>query len=124
MTSAILAAMLQGTGDPKPASRRWTTANKALGVAALLGLAGDWLTTVDLARREEEGHREMNPILGSRPSVGAVNSYMGAATAGLGLLAHLLPPKKRNLFLGGVAGVEIANALRNRHLGLRFNLHF
>jgi hypothetical protein len=123
--SAILSALLaqSAQANKPPSSKRWTATNKALAGAAFAGMLGDWLTTVDISRNRPY-RSEMNPILGSQPSVGNVNTYFALATAGSGLIANALSPKLRNLFLGGLSAVELASVLHNRKIGLKFNFRF
>lgn len=120
MAGAILAAFLGG--DP-PKSKKWTTANKILAGTALTSLLLDHATTVDFARNNR-GLEEANPILGKRPSVGQVNAYSLSVALSGALLANKLPPKWRNIFLGGVTALELGAMLNNRRNGFRFNFRF
>lgn len=112
-----------GPGPKKPNPRGWTTANKALAGTAAAGLIGDWLTTIDIARRPNE-FGEMNPALGRHPSVGRVNTFFGLSALGSGLLASKLPPKWRNVFLAGLSGLEAAMVLRNATGQARVGFNF
>lgn len=112
--------------------RSWSPANKALGVVATGLMFADWLQTIDIARRggtnpdgSARGFQEMNPFLGSDPSVGRVNTLVPIGMVILLGTAHLIPDRKaRSYFLVGFDTLELLNVIRNKRRGLRFNFHF
>lgn len=101
--------------------RRFDTADKILLVTSTLALAADWSTTVDGARR---GAREYNPLLGSSPSVGRLNTYFAACALGNALLASRLSPTWRKILFTVVTLRSTHAALGNRSRGLRFSFQF
>ena len=89
-----------------PARVSWNRTHTALAGAFVVTLLIDAGQTRQLARRGWPGFREANPLLGSRPGVGRVNSY--TALAGLGVLgaAAALPPRLRPWLLGAAIAVQ------------------
>ena len=123
MTAAILpqptAPAVAPAGPALP--WHWDKTSQALLAASLLGQTGDWLTTVDIARRPDEFH-EQNPLLPAHPSVGRVNTQAGLIALGELGIASALPPGWRKGFLAASALTKALAILHNRQLGLRFNL--
>ena len=67
--------------------------------------------------------KEMNPILGERPSVKRVNRYFALGFIGSWFLAYVLPPKRRRKWEYYLVGVEIFCVVDNYNLvglGTRF----
>lgn len=95
---------------PPTSAHHWTPLNKVLAgtTAGLQGL--DWAQT--LAFRAH-GDPEGNPLLGSAPSAGKVNTLVPLgmlATQGIGAL---LPSGARNVWYGGMSALELAAVLHN-----------
>ena len=89
-----------------PARVSWTPSHTALASAFIVTLLIDAAQTRELARQGWVGFREANPLLGTRPSVGRVNSY--TALAGLSVLgaAAAAPPRLRPWLLGAAIAVQ------------------
>ena len=89
------------------------------GVATTLNVI-DWGQTLDIAEKPDE-YSEINPILGKHPSRAEVNRYMACSMTLRLLIAHVLPSKYRNYWLG--ASIMVTGYLvgHNYHLGLRAN---
>lgn len=100
----------------------WAPSHTALAGAFVVTLLIDAAQTRELARQGWAGHRETNPLLGERPSIGRVNSY--TALAGLSVLgaAAVAPPRLRPWLLGAALAVQaftIGSSVR-QGLPLRF----
>ncbi|HWC73263.1 MAG TPA: hypothetical protein VG454_04930 [Gemmatimonadales bacterium] len=96
--------------------------DQALRFASSALIVADWLTTIDGIRK---GYREMNPLIGPKPSVGRVNLMIGA-----GLLMNTFavpqiknPVLRRGLWLG-VLLFELDAVHSNRKAGCGFNFSF
>lgn len=98
----------------------WETSDYALAGAALAALAVDWGQTRHIARNP---HRfsEQNPILGTAPSVGKVDTYFVGAMVGTLAVAHLLPGDWRRMFLAGALTVELGVVQQNRSIGIKMD---
>jgi hypothetical protein len=105
-----------------PARVSWNQTHTVLAGAFVVTLMMDAAQTRELARHGWSGFREANPLLGTRPSVGQVNTY--TAIAGLTVLgaAAALPPKVRPWLLGAAIAVQaftVAGSVQNG-LPIRF----
>src|SRR5262249_25262017 len=100
------------------AADAWETTDYYLAGAALAALAVDWGQTRHIAKNPQR-FTETNPILGSSPSVGKVDTYFVGAMVGTLALAHVLPGDFRQLFLGGVLTLELGVVQQNRSLGIK-----
>jgi hypothetical protein len=89
------------------------TADKALYAASTLALAGDWLTTVHMARAGWVGKEESNVILGSKPSVGKLNTYNAGFFVIHTAAALFLPKEVKKLYLVAVTALEATLILGN-----------
>ena len=99
-----------------PARRSWTTSHTALASAFTVMLLVDAAQTRELARRGWPGFREANPLLGSRPSVGQVNTYTALAAASTLTIAAIAPPRLRSWLLGAALALEavtVGGSVRN-----------
>lgn len=90
----------------------------ALAVAAFLSLGLDWGQTLAAARAPARW-REQNPLLGSHPSVGQVNTYFVVAAGATALGGAVLPARARGWWYGTVAALELVTILRNHAVGVR-----
>ena len=106
---------------PAPEPPRWTLLDKGIAAGSGMGLLADWLQTQNSRQR---GFGEMNPILGSHPSSGAVNAYFGLLMAGQLLGNAKLSPTLRRLMNVGILAAEVPTVLRNRSLGIGFSAPF
>lgn len=89
----------------------------ALTAIAVLLLILDWRQTLQIAR--DPGRRELNPILGPKPSVGRVNVYFAAWVGVLIAGAFLLPHIAALVLMLVVIAVETWTVSRNYRRGLR-----
>ena len=107
---------------PLPATARaqWETEHTILAVTSSATITADWLLSIDAVRRDN--FDEMNPLLGSRPSVGRLNTYNILVLGGNLAIGRVLPSKLRTLWFTAVAAFESAIVLHQRNIGLRFNL--
>ena len=102
------------------AAAQWQTEHTVLAVTSSATIAADWLLSVDAVRRGT--FDEMNPLLGSRPSVGRLNTYNILVLGGNLAIGRLLPGKLRTLWFTAVASFESAIVLHQYNVGLRINL--
>jgi hypothetical protein len=105
-----------------PARLSWSRSDVALAGAFTAALLIDAGQTRGLARGGWQNFRESNPILGSHPSVGQVNTY--TAVAGLSVLgaAAALPPRLRPWLLGAALAVETFTIAGTVHQGIAIPL--
>lgn len=90
--------------------------------ATFLGVTSmDWSQTQEIATHPME-YRELNPVLGSHPSVGAVNLYFPSAMALHALIAYALPKPYREIWQSVWIGVESYTVINNASIGLK--IHF
>ena len=108
----VLVPSLCRAADP------WESTDYALAGAALAALAVDWGQTRYIAKNTHH-FNETNPVLGSTPSVGKVDTYFVGAMVGTVALAHLLPSDWRQLFLTGTLAVELGAISQNRSIGIK-----
>ena len=99
---------------------QWKTEHTILAVTSSATIAADWLFSVDAARRGT--FDEMNPMLGSRPSVGRLNTYNLLALGGNLAIGRLLPSKFRTLWFTAVTAFESAIVLHQYNIGLHIDL--
>ena len=108
----LLLASLPACADP------WTSADTAR-QAIFTGLAVvDWAQTRRIARQPV--YYEMNPVLGSHPSVGQVDAYFAGAIVGHAAVSYLLPAGWRAGWQYVWIGIEAQKTYHNRSIGLRF----
>ncbi len=110
--AALLGAQVVHAADP------WSATDKALGVTAATALALDWRQTQMISENPTKW-RELNPILGSHPTIAAVNRHFAANAIMIGLIANYLPSKYRKAYLGAVSVVEFSCAGHNYKMGIR-----
>lgn len=118
---AIACALSMCSGTAKAAlCEEWSATDTALAVTASALTVADWLQTQDIVRRQTRGEDiiEINPILGLRPSRGAVNKYFLTTMVLGSILTCTLSSTHRKWLLGGVIALESAVVLHNRGLGL------
>lgn len=65
-------------------------------------------------------YRELNPILGERPTTEQVNAYFAASIVGNALISCLLPPSWRVPFQYISIGYEAAFVVNNFSVGVRW----
>ncbi len=69
--------------------------------------ACDWGQTRSAATKGWRDHYEANPVMGSTPSTGRVDAYLGAVIASTVLLGYVLPEKLRPFLYGAVIAIEV-----------------
>lgn len=97
---------------PKP-----STVDRIAKIAAPALTVADWLQTMNIAGHPKTW-KEHNLLLGDHPSQGKVNTYMGLATVASMLGPDVLPKKLRTPARLAWAGLELANVIRNRAIGI------
>ncbi|PYO63159.1 MAG: hypothetical protein DMD49_13775 [Gemmatimonadetes bacterium] len=102
------------------AEAQWQTEHTILAVTSSATITADWLLSADAVRRGT--FDEMNPLLGSRPSVGRLNTYNVLVLGGNLAIGRLLPSRFRTLWFTAVASFESAIVLHQYNLGLRIRL--
>jgi hypothetical protein len=65
-------------------------------------------------------YREMNPVLGERPSRKQVDRFFVASLLINNAVCLVLPPEKRKWYAGAVAAIEIGIVVHNGALGIGF----
>jgi len=105
-----------------PARISWTRSEIALATGFTATLLMDASQTRGLARGGWNGFRELNPLLGSKPSVGRINAY--TAVAGLAVLgvAAAVPARARPWVLAAAFLVESFTVSRNARAGIPITL--
>jgi hypothetical protein len=96
----------------------WEFTDYALTGAALAALAVDWGQTRHIAKNPSR-FDEKNPLLGTAPSVGKVDTYFVGAMLGTVAVARLLPRDYRRLFLAGTLSMELSVIDQNRSIGVK-----
>jgi len=99
-----------------PATRRGV--NYATLGAALTAITCDWGQTRATALGGWDNHYEKNPILGSAPSVTAVDLYMIGSMTLVVTAGHYLPEWLRGAFYGGVFLGELKTLSDNVQTGM------
>lgn len=97
----------------------WTDEHRRWYVASNVLLLADWSTTRDMTRRYDEGYREMNPILGSRPSTQKLDLYFITVLIGHYFVTDYFKGRDREIYLYSVSAVEGAAVANNLNIGLR-----
>ena len=95
---------------PPFSARHWTPANKLL-AGTTAGLQGiDWLQTLAFRAR---GDQEGNPLLGRHPSEGHINTMIPLGMLASQGIGAALPNPVRNIWYGGLSGLEVAAIVHN-----------
>jgi hypothetical protein len=102
----------------------WTKTNIVLGTTATIVHVLDWGQTLDMVNRSNEFHEDnfiTKRIIGEHPSRSEVNVFM-ASTLLLKLgIAHVLPAKWRNYFLGVSIIWQGQTVYNNYRIGLKID---
>ena len=101
------------------ATAQWRAEHTVLAVTSTGMIATDWLLSVDAVRRGT--FDEMNPLLGSHPSVGRLNAYNICALGANLAIGRLLPSGLRTPWFTAVASFETAIVLHQFNIGLHLN---
>ena len=105
---------------PAAVQAQWRTEHTVLAVTSSATIASDWLLSVDAVRRGN--FDEMNPLLGSHPSVGRLNTYNVLVLGGNLAIGRALPARVRTLWFTAVSSFESAIVLHQINIGLHLNL--
>ena len=100
-------------------SREWTEEEKRWGATAGALLVADWATTRNMTYRYNENYYEQNPLLGRRPSTGAVNLYFLAVTPAVFLAADYFSDYRKEI-LQATSLIELVMVGNNLRIGLKF----
>lgn len=115
--SVLLLAALLIPG--RAAQAQWRTEHTVLAVASTATITADWLFSVNAVRRGN--FDEMNPILGTRPSIGRLNTYNFVVVAGNLAIGRMLPSRLRTLWFTAITGFESAIVLHQVNIGLHID---
>lgn len=104
---------------PAKIAAQWKAEHTVLAVTSSAAIAADWFLSVDAVRRGT--FDEMNPMLGSRPSVGRLNTYNVLVLGGNLAMGELLPAKLRTLWFTAMTSFEAAIVLHQYNIGLHLD---
>lgn len=107
----VLLLMCEAKAEP------WTKEQMQLGAIAAGLYVVDYGQTRNIAKNPQQ-FRELNPLLGSHPTLGQVNRHFLIGTAVVFSAAHFLP-QYRSTILKTFIVIETVNTVRNYHVGLR-----
>ena len=77
----------------------------------------DWTQTRYIATHPEQYH-ELNPLLGTHPTLGYVNNYFALGLIGHWAITYMLPAHYRPIWQYGSIAVEGYFVLHNRSIGI------
>lgn len=107
---------------PDRKSSGWDLSDTAWESAYLLSHIADWGQTRDIASQCGSGnYKEMNPVLGSCPSMSRVNTYFISTALLHAGVSAMLPRKYRRFFQTSTMIMEIGYVTNNYNIGLKFN---
>ncbi|MGA8007725.1 MAG: hypothetical protein WCA17_16690 [Burkholderiales bacterium] len=99
------------------AADEWTMEERTSFAMSSVLLVADWAQTRQVARNPD-ALREINPILGTTPSMGRVNAYFGTALLLNYVIGNSLAPGWRRAWFVSVGTVEANVVQRNLSIGL------
>ena len=97
----------------------WSHTDTALQLSYTALHIADWGQSLDI--ENHPNHFETNPVLGSHPTRGEINTYFATTLALHWLIARALPQKWRNQFQLGTIALEFDVVSDNRSAGIRVN---
>lgn len=116
----MILTALDGNAAPRWWEKHeWSQRDTALQLSYTALHIADWGQTLDI--ENHPGHFETNPILGSHPTRGEINTYFASTLALHWLIARVLPQKWRNQFQLGTIALEFDVVTDNRSAGIRVN---
>lgn len=98
----------------------WTRADTYREVAYLALHCADWSQTLTIADNPQKWN-ETNPILGSHPSRGDVNTYFIATGLLHPVISYVLPRPWREVWQYGTIGLEVVVVGNNARIGIGFS---
>ena len=98
--------------------RKWTKTDTAFQLAYYTLHTVDWLQTRYIAKRPEK-YYESNPLIGTHPSIGRVNTYFAVTAVINTLVPYALPKPYRTYWQGGMIGIEAVCIGSNARLGVK-----
>ncbi len=116
MRPRALAALLLLAPLGARADGRWTIADTALEASFAAAVAVDWAQT---RWALDNGHRELNPLLGPEPSAARLNMLVLAAAAGHAAVSLALPRPYRRWWQSMTLIVELGAVGHNFAAGAR-----
>lgn len=99
---------------------QWKAEHTVLAIASSATITADWLLSANAIQRGT--FDEMNPLLGSRPSVGRLNTYNLLVLGSNLAIGRLLPSKFRTIWFTAVTSFETAIVLHQYNIGLHIDL--
>lgn len=112
----LLLAVLCGTAH----AQRWSDDQRTLASMYAAAWAIDWGQTRRIAQ-EPQRWVERNPVLGTHPSVGRVNTYFCVAPLAGYLVLDRMGSENRTTVLKLLTMVEIATVAGNHSIGIRMS---
>lgn len=109
----LLALLFMATAKAEP----WTTEQKQLGIIAGGLYLIDYGQTRHIAKNPHQ-FKELNPLIGTHPTLGQVNRHFLISSAIIFSAAHFLP-QYRSTILKTFIVIETVNTIRNYHIGIR-----
>lgn len=124
MKSLILALALLITSTANAGCSMLNEEDQKWFIASNVAIFADWQTTRDLARRTNEGYREIGPIakqlIGSQPTVAKVDAYIAARfLVNYYMACKIENNEYKNMYLVITTVSHGLAATNNYNLGLR-----
>lgn len=119
ITRALAALLCIGAVMPVHASE-WTKADTAWEAGYLVLHVIDWGQTRNISRRPD-AYRELNPILGSHPSIERVNTYFALTAIAHTAISYALPADWRRGWQMVSIGMEATAVSNNYKIGLKID---
>ncbi len=119
MRLLLMTILLVFSGHVNAGWQDWTEEQRRWYMAANIVTLADWATTRDMTRRYNEGYRELNPILGSRPSTSRLDLYFVTVLIGHYFVTDYFKGRDREIYLYTITAVEGAAVANNLNIGLR-----
>jgi len=119
----IIVFFIAGCASMSAPRDPWTKTDTALQVTYSALHIMDWSQTLHSARNPEK-YYETNPLLGSHPSEGRVNSMLALSLIAHTTVAYILPKPYRGYWQLFWMGVEVEAVKHNRAAGIGLSIHF
>ena len=132
VSASLLAAILLTSSRVFADERNWSTADTYRQATVIALTVADWSQTRHIVRNPcarggggtscTDPFREnglARPFIGSRPSVGSVNSYFAASIITSAVISYVLPSKWRTRYQYVEIGIEAGFVHRN-YIGIKY----